>query len=186
MAIKSTTTDSDGDVVSVTVSAPTATISFGRKVGLPNYSNEEMSLFLQVPLPEGATLDDVEKALDPQIAFVKAFVYKQLGVPFGMADNGVVVGEVPDAPPAKGKKPAGAAKPKPKAKADKDEYWAALAIAKKEGDNWRDQDGDLIYDNRENKRNPKGPDFKFADAGVGLWLTDKPTWFTEPGEGMTL
>jgi len=185
MATKTTTTDSNGDLVTLTVAAPTATISFGRKVGLPNYSNEEMSLFLQVELPEGASLDDIEKALEPQIAFVKAFVYKQLGVPFGMADNGVVVGEVPaDIPKKAGGKPRAAAQPK--AKVDKDEYWGAVATADPSGDNWRAQDGELIYDNRESKRNPKAPDFKFADSGVALWLSDKPSWFEGPGKGMVL
>lgn len=186
MAGKSVTKDSNGDLVTVTVSAPTATISFGRKVGLPNYSNEELSLFLQVELPEGATLDDIEKALEPQVAFVKAFVYKQLGVPFGMADNGVVVGEVPAEAPKKtgGKPKAGGGAPK--AKVDKDEYWGAVASAEQSGDNWRSQDGELIYDNRESKRNPKAPDFKFADSGVALWLSDKPSWFEGPGKGMVL
>ncbi|XP_065861675.1 protein OSB3, chloroplastic/mitochondrial-like [Euphorbia lathyris] len=32
------------------------------------------------------------------------------------------------------------------------------------------------WDNRENKRNVKGPDFKHKETGEGLWLNDSPTW----------
>ncbi|WCJ32383.1 organellar single-stranded DNA binding protein 4 [Euphorbia peplus] len=32
------------------------------------------------------------------------------------------------------------------------------------------------WDNRENKRNVKAPDFKHKETGEGLWLSDSPTW----------
>jgi hypothetical protein len=34
------------------------------------------------------------------------------------------------------------------------------------------------WDNRGNKKNPKGPDFKRKDGGQGLWVSDKknPSW----------
>lgn len=35
-----------------------------------------------------------------------------------------------------------------------------------------------FYDNRTNKRNPKGPDFKHKSSGDALWINDKknPSW----------
>lgn len=40
---------------------------------------------------------------------------------------------------------------------------------------------DRWWDNRENKRNPRAPDFKHKDTGEGLWLTgrDTPPWVME-------
>ena len=32
------------------------------------------------------------------------------------------------------------------------------------------------WDNRQNKRNPKAPDFKHKDTGDGIWLSSAPQW----------
>lgn len=194
MTGKSTTSTPDGDLISITTQPPVATISFGRKNGLPGYSNEEFSIFLQVPLDGIDTTDvaSIEKMLDPQAGFVKAYVYKQLGVPFSI-DGSVVRGEAPAETPKAARKTASSSPSKQRetqrgggggaSPDDKSEYWAQLAGAEKNGDHWKSQGGETIFDNREGKRNPKAPDFKFADAGVGLWLDRKPDWFGEPGDG---
>lgn len=44
------TFDADDNLIAASYEKPVATISYGRKVGLPNYSNEEMNLFIQVLL----------------------------------------------------------------------------------------------------------------------------------------
>lgn len=35
---------------------------------------------------------------------------------------------------------------------------------------------DKWWDNRANKRNPKGPDFKHKETGEALWLSSSPAW----------
>ena len=34
-----------------------------------------------------------------------------------------------------------------------------------------------FWDNRENKRNPRAPDFKHKQTGKGLWMESAPEWF---------
>ncbi|KAJ4825210.1 hypothetical protein Tsubulata_024465 [Turnera subulata] len=46
-----------------------------------------------------------------------------------------------------------------------DEFWKAFVG---ELDKW--------WDNRFNKKNPKGPDFKHKETGEAVWLNDFPTW----------
>lgn len=50
---------------------------------------------------------------------------------------------------------------------DKEHLWLDLA-----------HNPDRWYDNRGNKRNPKGPDFKHKDSGEALWLNSRelPSW----------
>ena len=191
MVTTSTTIDSEGAVTATTDTVPTATVFFGRKNGLPNFSNEEFSLFVQVPLTEGTSPEAIEKQVDDASALVKTLVYKQLGVAVEVQANGVIKGEVPVAveKPAKARRSApsgGAPARKQLSDDDKNDLWASLAGAEADGSHWKAQDGELIYDNRVGKTNPRGPDFKFKDSGHGLWLSDKPEWFNGPGEGITL
>jgi len=183
-----TTTDKDGAIISIATESAHATISFGRKNGLPNYSNEEMTVFLPVDL-DGVDMADtsaIEKALVGPTATIKAFVYQQLGVGFEVK-NDVVVGEVPtETPKASTRKGGSKAKPAAAEAVDKDDLWGQLAGAAKNGDNWKTQSGETVWDNREGKRNPKAPDYKFADSGEGLWLDRAPAWFNGAGEGITL
>ncbi|KAI7733575.1 hypothetical protein M8C21_005177, partial [Ambrosia artemisiifolia] len=48
----------------------------------------------------------------------------------------------------------------------------------KGGDSWKHliENPNKWWDNRVNKKNVKGPDFKNKDSGEGLWLTDAPSW----------
>ncbi|XP_010478544.1 PREDICTED: protein OSB4, chloroplastic-like [Camelina sativa] len=48
-------------------------------------------------------------------------------------------------------------------------------------ESWKDLVGNMSnwWDNRLNKRNPKAPDFKHKETGVGLWLNDSPSWVLE-------
>jgi hypothetical protein len=192
------TQDAEGGVVSITESPCVATISFSRKNGLPNYSNEEMTIFLQVPLDDTSSLDAIEAQLDPNVAFLKSYVYKQLGVASTIED-GVIVGETPVEAPKSGgkawqKKPAvsaptatnGTPKTAPTTEDEKADLWAQLAGATANGKNWKTQGGETIWDNRTDKRNPKSPCFKWADSGKALWLSDAPEWFCGPGEGIKL
>ncbi|CAL5186348.1 unnamed protein product [Lathyrus oleraceus] len=45
-------------------------------------------------------------------------------------------------------------------------------------ESWNDllQNPAKWWDNRLDKRNARGPDFKHKDTGVGLWLNDSPSW----------
>jgi len=205
MAGTTVTQDAEGGLVSITESPCIATISFSRKNGLPAYSNEEFSIFLQVPLDDVSSLDAIERQLDPNVAFLKSYVYRQLGVASEIED-GVIVGEVPvEAPKAqRGGYPRKAQTTAPAAATangsaanatsddEKADLWAQLAGATANGKNWKTQGGETIWDNSVDKRNPKSPDFKWADSGKALWLKradgspEAPEWFVGPGEGIKL
>ena len=45
--------------------------------------------------------------------------------------------------------------------------------------------GGAVYDNRENKRNPKGPDFKCKDktCGAAAWISGAELRWAPPGQG---
>lgn len=189
-----TTTDGEGNILSIATEAGKATVAFTRKVTFPDTygGGEELSIYLPIDL-DGVDLSDassVEKALIEPTATLKAFTYQQLGVGFTV-QNGVVVGEAQAPMPKKdsvrkggskgGSKPAPSSTP-----VDKDDLWGQLAGAKVKGDNFETQSGETVWDNRTSKRNPKAPDFKFADSGEGLWLDQAPAWFKGAGEGIEL
>jgi hypothetical protein len=199
-----TTTDGNGEVVSVLDTTPTATISFGRTVTFPDTfgAKEEASIFLQVPLVEGTSPDAIAKQVEDAYATAKQAVYAQLGIAPEVQANGVVTAPAQVGTPKKtaggggrkpsggGSKPAGNSDFKQFTDEEKDDGWAQLAGATVEdkGNYLRvtTQGGEVVYDNRTNKKSPNGPDFKFKDSELALWLKDAPEWFTGPGEGITL
>ncbi|CAE5958951.1 unnamed protein product [Arabidopsis arenosa] len=48
-------------------------------------------------------------------------------------------------------------------------------------ESWKDlvENMNKWWDNRLDKRHPKSPDFKHKETGVGLWLSDSPSWVLE-------
>ncbi|XP_020870883.1 protein OSB4, chloroplastic isoform X2 [Arabidopsis lyrata subsp. lyrata] len=48
-------------------------------------------------------------------------------------------------------------------------------------ESWKDlvENMNKWWDNRLDKRHPKAPDFKHKETGVGLWLSDSPSWVLE-------
>jgi hypothetical protein len=190
------TTDANDDVLSVATEPVMATIGFARTVTFPNTfgAKEEASIFLQVPLEDTSSPEAIEAELAPNFALAKALIYKELGLDAEVTANGVVAAapQVGDAPKSKGggRKASGGSTPQssgPLSDEEKNDLWAQLAGAEANGGNFKAQDGgETIWDNRTNKRNPKGPDFKWADSGKALWLKDAPEWFAGPGEGITI
>lgn len=200
------TTDAEGNVVSTLDTTPTATISFGRTVTFPDTfgAKEECSIFLQVPLTEGTTPEAIAKQVEDAAATAKAFVYTQLGLAADVQDNGVVTSPAQiGAPktskgggagrkPAAGGSKAGGAKRTSSFKQFSDEEieegWVALANAEVEDKgsylSITTAEGETVYDNRDSKRSKNGPDFKFKDSELALWLDKAPEWFTGPGEGV--
>jgi hypothetical protein len=192
MSKVSTTVDNDGDVVSILTEPVMATISFSRTVTFANTfgAKEECGVFLQVPISDTSSPEAIEAEIAPQFALAKGFVYTQLGLDATVQENGVVSSpaQVGDAPKAKGKggggRPSGAAASNaPLTDEEKADLWARLAGAQVNGANFKDG-SETVWDNRVGKRNPKGPDFKWADSGHALWLKDAPNWFAGPGEGI--
>lgn len=201
-----TTTGPNGEVISNLDTVPTATISFGRTVTFPDTfgAKEECSIFLQVPLVDGVTPEAITKQIESASALAKAYVYGQLGLEAEVTPNGVVtaapqVGQ-PKTTAGKGgarkssgvKKSAGAnpngGNFKTFSDEEREEGWTALASATVEDKGSYLQitaaSGETIYDNRESKRSPNGPDFKFKDSELPLWEKDAPEWFQGPGEGV--
>lgn len=174
---KTETFDADGDLISTEIKPATWTISYQHKV--PRHggfgAGEEFGIFAQVEVDPSDDLDDIENKIKSYAAFVKATVFQQLGLTYASDEaTGVITClevEAEKASKAAPKsqsgggarkaagKPAGSGGPK----RDAAEMWAEY-----------EQDPDRWWDNRVNKRNPKGPDFKHKDTGEGLWLDSAP------------
>ncbi len=198
------TTDAEGAVISSLDTVPTATISFGRTVTFPDTfgAKEECSIFLQVPLVDGVTPEAIAKQVEDASATAKAFVYGQLGLTTEVSANGVVTSPAQVGAPkaaktsgARGGAPRSGGAPKASnfktfTDEEKDDGWAQLAGANVEDKgsylSITTQGGETVYDNRTSKKSANGPDFKFKDSELALWVKDAPAWFTGPGEGIVL
>lgn len=197
------TTGPKGELVSSLDTVPTATIGFARTVTYPDTfgAKEEASIFLQVPLVDGVTPEAITEQVEAGFATAKALIYTQLGLDATVQENGVVTSPAqvgtPKAAAKGGARKGGASKAGGASKGtsnfkqftdeEKEEGWVALANADVEdkGSYLQITAGDeTVYDNRESKKSPNGPDFKFKDSGLALWLKDAPEWFEGPGEGV--
>jgi len=155
--------DGDGNVIGTEISPNMWTIQYSRKMGRENYGNEECGLFGQIATEDGDTWEQIQAKLDAAFAFAKTAVHQQLGITTIVTDDGIVRDE---AQPQQAPKPA-AARRRPKAapttQADRNALW----------DEWI-ADPTAWWDNRDNKRNPKAPDFKHKETGQGLWVDKAP------------
>lgn len=177
---KQITVSADGQVISETVGQQNLTLSFAKKVGKPNYGNEEFFLSAQIAVDNLEDLDNVENQLRTVAAFVKSFVYTQLDVPFAMDEKtGVVVEAGAPVETVKAAAPQRAvAKPaarKAAASNNKDALWQELLDNPK-----------AFFSNVEKKASgdysPKSPDYKHKDSGQGLWLDAAPDFYKNATE----
>ncbi|XP_076898718.1 protein OSB2, chloroplastic-like isoform X2 [Bidens hawaiensis] len=58
------------------------------------------------------------------------------------------------------------------------EFFSQPNKSEKDGEFWKHliENPNKWWDNRLDKKDAKGPDFKNKDSGKGLWLTDAPSW----------
>lgn len=144
------------------VEAPRATVYYERKVGLPEYGNVVAGIHIQVPTSPGDDLEQIASNAKAAFFDAKALVYQELGIVSALTEENILVEKaarqlgavsVNDAAaPARSDHTAGSN--------SKDALWEDLQNNPK---NW--------YDNRVDKKNPKGPDFKQkAGAKEALWL----------------
>lgn len=166
----------------------THTVFFGRKKGLPNYSNEEASFFLQFDTELGATAEQIIDAARSKMVVVKSVVLEQLGIEFELDDDGVIVEKGAAAPAPKQPDavttlreafPGAVAEPQ----APTQTYSPASAdvdpktLGKYEQKAWLQKrvrsHPHEFFDNRADKAsgkgNPKSPDWKHKSSGLGLW-----------------
>lgn len=155
----------------------TYTLFSGRKVGLPNYSNKEAGMHAQVVVPIGTSLEDIEAQVDATWRFIEAKVAQRLGLTYSLDEHGVVQAiedfTTPAAPPAPKRQSSNRppARRQSNGSGDKAALWTLLQ---------QELNNDNVvsfYDNRDNKTNPKAPDFKHKDSGAGLWLDNAPEGF---------
>lgn len=165
--------NAEGIITETEVTEPRVTISFSRKMSPKQFESAEASIFIQVPIGlVEATPEGIESAAKPLYALAKSLVFDELGVDYGIdpTTNTVVekltqrvgaevVAERPTAQRAAGNRPPTAKR----VSADVEALWA----------DW-ESDPTQWWDNREDKRNPRAPDFKHKKTGAGLWLNTKP------------
>lgn len=171
----------------------TGTVTFSRKVSVRQYESAEASIFVQFEIPtEGSPEQQrAELLANARAAYfsAKALVFQELGLEFTVGEDGVIrevlqknFGKVTEVTPNELANVAMDSQtsstpfaeptatepnaPYPTDTQDKNERnankkWAVARIAS-HPDEW--------WDNRTNKRNPKAPDYKHKETGMGVWL----------------
>ena len=160
----------------ITTTSPKIVISFEKKVGKPNYGNESAFISLEVDAPIGASPEECMGLAHAAFGFVKAQVYKQLGLIYGTDDaTGIIVpveAAVENPPqaqaPARREAPPAPSRPASKPQADGERIgW---------GEYFKNPQD--FYDNRATKTG-RQPDFKHKRTGQAFWLSSAPDWVKE-------
>jgi hypothetical protein len=172
----------------------THTVQFSRKVSVRQYESAEASIFIQYSTDRDASPEEIIAGGTGAFLQAKGVVFAELGLDADLNDNNILLeagvtlvertfgpgvekvqSSVKERAIATTSTPVpdvaggdvSAAKPPfdPYTK-DKDEKaanskWAKERLASNPNEFW---------DNREDKRNPKAPDFKHRDSGVGVWV----------------
>jgi len=68
----------------------TATVTYSRKVGKPNYSSEDAGIFIQVDFPLGTEPVAMEQQLQAAFAQAKTTVLEELGIAYNLNEDGSV------------------------------------------------------------------------------------------------
>lgn len=145
--------------------------SFERKVGLPDYSNETVSITLETEIPDDASGDQMEDEMFATVNRIKTVVYSQLGFLYGTEESTGRIIEL--GLPAKAlSKP-----PRTPVETTKPVKGATPPDTSKEG-LWRDLEAnpDDWNDMRAVKKGNQ-PDWKHKVTGHALWLNRAPDWF---------
>ncbi len=165
----------------------THTVFFGRKCGLPNYSNQEASIFIQVDADRDESAESVADKLMAAFVQAKSQVFTQLGIEHELSSEGVLVETgvaAPPTPPARKDAvttlresfPGAVVEPNVQhvdfsASSDVD----PLTLSKPEQKRWLQArlqtHPNEFFDNTQSKRNPKAPDYKHKSSGLGLWAS---------------
>lgn len=166
----------------------THTVFFGRKCGLPNYSNQEASIFIQVDADRDESAESVADKLMAAFVQAKSQVFTQLGIEHELSSEGVLVesGAKTAQGPEPSRKdavttlresfPGAVVEPNVQhvdfsASSDVD----PLTLSKPEQKRWLaarvQSHPEEFYDNRASKRNPKAPDWKHRASGLGYWAS---------------
>lgn len=164
-----TTVDGKGETVSSTWAAPRITVSFERKVNLGNYESASVFVSMQVDNPIESDEDRIA-AINNAFLLVRSSAYEQLGIQFSIDDAMIVQEKV--------ERVFG-----PVTVVDKSEHGAETTYKqsaprsdtvapKTKRALWEELESnpEKWYDNRDNKTNPKSPDFKRKATGEGLWI----------------
>lgn len=170
--------DGEGGLIQATYAAPRITVSFSRKVNLGNYESAEAYVAVQSDIAIDADDDAKIAAVKSAFLLARASAYEQLGIKFNVDDSTVVqerlervfgpvdvVDEYPNYTDQHEElevilpKPPSAPRSDTTAPKSKKALWQEL-----------ESNPEKWYDNRANKKNPKGPDFKRKATGEGLWL----------------
>ena len=172
--------DSDGGIIQSTLAAPRITVSYERKIsdahGLPQY--ESAVAYAAVQADVALDGSDRVSAITEAFQIAKSAVFAQLGLQSTVDDVGTVIEKLIASTnativsgPAPRPRSTGTAPPK----SDTASLWRELA-----------ENPAKYFDNRVDKKNPKGPDFKRKGTGEGLWITDKDGTNNPDKYGVTL
>ncbi len=166
----------NGQVVEVPLKA---TAGYTRKRGLPNYSSEEASVYIQADIPLDADTTVVDTAVAVAFDTAKVRVLTELGIDFEYDNDGHVSETAPTVPPVVANAFPGAqvvqgsSTPSTPASPQSDDKTFSreelLAM-------WK-SNPDLFFDNTEAKASGKykatAPDAKLKSNKQALWLTSK-------------
>lgn len=170
---ESTTASTEGAAATTAViEAPKGFVTFERSVQVRPFETAKASLMIQIPTKPGDTIEDVVAAAGDAFFGAKSVVLEQLGIKFDITPENRVMevldqqlGAVEVTPAQEAAAVAAQASTAarsnnyPEAPKDKPAQWAELCAFPKR---W--------YDNRVDKKNANGPDFKRKGTGESLWL----------------
>ncbi len=165
----------------------TGTVSFSRKISVRQYESAEASVFIQFPIPTEGSADEIRsQTLSNARAAMfeaKGLVLEELGLEFQVDENGVLheliaknlgnVTEIRQAPASNNAPVASdtatATSEAPPYSADTQDKGERAANKSWAVARWNSHPHEF-WDNRANKRNPKGPDLKHKETGLAVWL----------------
>lgn len=156
----------------IVIEAPKGFVTVERSVQVRPYETAKCSLMLQIPTSPGATVEDIISASKDSFYTARTIVLEQLGIPFDISAENIVterftaaLGAVEVTPKEEAQAVANSNTSRPTGgnapPSTKDELWAELASNPSQ---W--------WDNRNDKRNAKAPDFKRKGNGEqpALWV----------------
>lgn len=187
MSDKTIVTDADGNVVTVTKAPTRVFVDFTRTVNLGDYNSAKASVNFECVVPLDASDEDLADSVRSGFLVAKTAVFEQLGLQYNLdteffiarenleaAGLGAVeVSQVQEQAAVQAATTRAANTPAAKT-SDKNVARANLldAIAGE----WDKNGPKGWFDNRENKRSPKAPDFKArttnraVEANTALWI----------------
>lgn len=157
------------------------TIGFERNLQVRDYESAKASVYIQVPTAPGDTVTTITENMKTTFAAAKSTVFEQLGIPFEADPTDLIVKDLlekhlggVEVSPAQQQVAVQSSGNQPSTTTKQFGGKGSAAPTSKAG-LWQEvcSDPKKWFDNRDNKKSERGPDFKRKYSGETLWLEYK-------------